>query len=64
MAEPGELTPAERIDAGRATDRSLKLLLKAIDDGDVVTTPLKVARLQGAIEALYVIAGEPAGKDD
>jgi hypothetical protein len=44
MAEPGELTPAERIDAGRATVRSLKLLLKAIDDADVVATPLEVAR--------------------
>ena len=64
MAKPGELTPAERIDAGRVTVRSLRLLLKAIDEGDVVATPLEVARLQGAIEALGAIAGEPASQHD
>jgi hypothetical protein len=64
MAELDKLTPAERIDAGRVTVRSLRLLLKAIDDGDVVATPLEVARLQGAIEAIGAIAGEPAGEDN
>jgi hypothetical protein len=62
MAESDDFVRAERIYAGRATVRSLKLLLKAIDDGDVVATPLEVARLQGAIEALEAITGEPAGE--
>jgi hypothetical protein len=62
MAQPDEFTPAERIDVGRATVRSLKLLLKAIDDGDVVATPLEVERLQGAIEALGAVAGDVRGR--
>ena len=34
------------------------LLLEAIELGELVATPLEIARLQGAVEALATIAGE------
>ena len=58
MADPDELTNTEWIDAARETARSLLLLLAAIDRGELVATPLEVARLQGAAAALGAIAGE------
>ena len=39
------------------------LLLEAIERGELVATPLEIARLQGAVEALGAIAGElPRGE--
>lgn len=61
MAQPDELTPAERIDAARSATRSLLLLLQAIELGDLVATPGEITRLEGAVEALNAIVGEPAG---
>ena len=58
MADPDEWTPAERIVATRDIARSLTFLLEAIERGELVATPLEVARLQGAVEALEAIAGE------
>ena len=58
MADPDERTPADRIDATRQTARSLMRLLEAIERGELVATPLEVARLQGAVEALGAIARE------
>ena len=58
MADPDERTPAERIVATRQAARSLMRLLEAIERGELVATPLEVARLQGAVEALDAIAGE------
>jgi hypothetical protein len=59
MADPDERTPAERIATTRDTARSLVLLLEAIERGELVATPLEVARLQGAVEALEaIVAGE------
>ena len=63
MADPDELTPAERIDATRQAARSLLLLLAAIDRSELVATPLEVARLQGAVEALRAIAGDLPGDE-
>ncbi len=63
VADIDELTPAERIDAARGTVRSLTLLLQAVDAGDVVATPLEVARIQGAIEALRAMVGSAAGEE-
>jgi hypothetical protein len=63
MADRDEQTPADRIDATRQAARSLILLLKAIERGELVATPLEVARLQGAVEALGAIAGELPGDD-
>ena len=63
MADPDERTPAERIDATRQAARSLMLLLEAIERGELVATPLEVARLQGAVEALGAIAGERPGDE-
>lgn len=63
MADPDELTPAERIDAARATVGSLTLLLQAVEAGDVVATPLEVARIQGAIEALQAMVGRATGEE-
>ena len=36
-------------------------LLKAIERKELVATPLEIARLQGAVEALGAIAGELPG---
>jgi Resolvase, N terminal domain len=58
MADPDELTPAERIDATRQAARSLMRLLEAIERGELAATPVEIARLQGAVEALGAIAGE------
>jgi hypothetical protein len=58
MADPDERTAAERIDATRRAARSLMLLLEAIERGELVATPLEIAQLQGAVEALDAIAGE------
>jgi hypothetical protein len=63
MAEPGELTRAERIDAARTTVGSLTLLLEAVEAGDVVATPLEVARIQGAIETLRAMVGRATGEE-
>ena len=63
MADPDERTPAERIDATRRAARSLMLLLEAIERGELVATPLEIARLQGAVEALGAIAGELPGDE-
>jgi hypothetical protein len=51
MADPDERTPADRIDATCQAVRSLMLLLEAIERGELVATPLEIARLQGAVEA-------------
>ena len=37
------------------------LLLEAIERGELVATPLEIARLQAAVEALGAIAGELPG---
>ena len=58
MADPDERTAVERIDATRRAARSLMLLLEAIERGELVATPLEIARLQAAVEALGAIAGE------
>ena len=63
MADPDELTPAERIDAARVTVRSLTLLQQAVEAGDIVATPLEVARIQGAIEALRAMVGRATGEE-
>jgi hypothetical protein len=63
MADPDELTPAERIDATRQAARSLMRLLEAIERGELVATPLEVARIQGAVEALGAIAGDLPGDE-
>jgi hypothetical protein len=63
MADPDEWRPAERIDATRQTARSLMLLLEAIERGELVATPLEIARLQGAVETLDAIAGELPGDE-
>jgi hypothetical protein len=63
VAHPDELTPAERIDAARAIVRSLTLLLTAVEAGDLLATPLEVARLQGAIEALRAMVGRATGDE-
>ena len=63
MADPDEWTPAERIDATREAARSLMFLLEAIERGEVVATPLEIARLQGAVEALGAIAAELPGDE-
>ena len=60
MADPDELTPAERIDTARETARSLMRLLEAIEHGELVATPLEIARLQGAAAALNAMAGNAA----
>ena len=52
-----------RIDATREAARSLMLLLEAIERGELVATPLEIARLQGAVEALGAIAGELPGDE-
>ncbi len=59
MADPGERTQAELIDETRKAARSLMLLLEAIERGDLTATQLEIARLQGAVEALGAIVGEP-----
>ena len=63
MADPDELTPAERIYTARETARSLMRLLEAIERGELVATPLELARIQGAVEALRAIAGELPGDE-
>ena len=63
MADPDERTPADRIEATRRAARSLMLLLEAIELGELVATPLEIARLQGAVEAVGAIAGELPGDD-
>ena len=63
MADPDERTPAERLDATHRAARSLMFLLKAIERGELVATPLEIARLQGAVEALDAIAGKPPGDE-
>lgn len=63
MADPDERTPADQIDATRQAVRSLMLLLEAIQRGELVATPLEIARLQGAVEALGAIAGELPGDE-
>jgi hypothetical protein len=63
MADPDERTAADRIDATRRAARSLMRLLEAIEREELVATPLEVARLQGAAEALGAIAGELPGDE-
>jgi hypothetical protein len=63
MADPDERTPADRIDATRQAARSLMRLLGAIEHGELVATPLEIARLQGAVEALGAIAGDLPGDE-
>ena len=63
MADPDEWTPAERIESTRQAARSLMRLLGAIERGELIATPLEIARLQGAVEALGAIAGEPPGDE-
>jgi hypothetical protein len=63
MADPDELTPAERIDATRQAARSLMRLLDAIERGELVATPLEIARIQAAVEALGAIAGDLPGDE-
>ena len=63
MTDPEERTPADRIDATRQVALSLMRLLEAIERGELVATPLEVARLQGAVEALGAIAGELPGDE-
>ena len=58
MAAPGDLTPAERVSAARDTARSLRLLLEQIEAGDIAATPLEIARLRGALDALEAILGQ------
>ena len=58
MADPDDWTPTDRIESARQAARSLMLLLEGIDRGEIVATPLEIARLQGAVEALGAIAGE------
>ena len=58
MADPDKRTRADRIEATRQAARSLMLLLEAIERGELVATPLEVARLQGAVEAVGAITGE------
>jgi len=38
-------------------------LLEAIERGELVATPLELARIQGAVEALRAIAGELPGDE-
>jgi hypothetical protein len=38
-------------------------LLGAIERGELVATPLEIARLQGAVEALGAIAGDLPGDE-
>jgi hypothetical protein len=63
MADPDERTAAERSDATRQAARSLMFLLEAIERGELVATPLQIARLQGAVEALGAIAAELPGDE-
>ena len=64
MADPDSRAPADRIEASHQAARSLMRLLEALERGELVATPLEVARLQGAVEALGAIAGELPGDDD
>jgi hypothetical protein len=59
MADPGELTSGDRIDMARKAAQNLRLLLEAIQRGELVATQLEMARLRGAMEALREVAGEP-----
>ena len=63
MADPDEWTPAERIESTRQAARNLMRLLEAIERGELVATPLELARIQGAVEALRAIAGELPGDE-
>ncbi len=63
VADTDHLTPSERIDAARATVRSLTLLLQAVDAGDIVATSLETARIQGAIEALRAMVGRATDEE-
>ena len=63
MADLDERTLAERIDATRQAARSLMRLLEAIERGELVATPLEIARLLAAVETLGVIAGELPGDE-
>ena len=58
MAAPGDLTPAERVSAAGDTARSLRLLLGQIKGGAIAATPLEIARLRGALDALEAILGQ------
>ena len=64
MAAPGDLTPAQRVSAAGDTARSLRLLLGEIEEGAIAATPLEIARLRGALDALEVIVGQRAEIDD
>ncbi len=57
MAAPGDLTPAERVSAAGDTARSLRLLLEQIEGGAIAATPLEIARLRGALDALESVFG-------
>ena len=59
MAEPGELTPGDRIDMACKAAHSLALPLEAIDRGDIVAAQFETAWLRGAVEALEAIVGGP-----
>ena len=63
MADPDERTPADRIDATRQAARSLMHLLEVMERGELVATPLEIARLLAAVETLGVIAGELPGDE-
>ena len=60
MADPDERTPAGRIDATRRAARSLVFLLDAIERGELVATPLEIARLQGAVAARAYSSARPS----
>jgi hypothetical protein len=63
MADPDERTPAERIDAARQAALSLMRLMDAIERGELVATPLEIARLQAAVETVRAIAGDLPGDE-
>jgi hypothetical protein len=63
MPDPNERRPAELIKSARRAARSLMHLLEAIERGELVATPLEIARLQGAVEALGAIVGEPIAEE-
>ena len=63
MVDPDELTPAERIDATRRRPGVSRAYSRRSSAGNSFATPLEIARLQGAVEALGAIAGELRGDE-
>jgi hypothetical protein len=58
MAAPDDPTPTERVSAAGDTARSLRLLLEEIEREAITATPLQIARLRGALDALEAILGQ------